>query len=97
MALIKSVNLKSGFVAEFYRIRHIIIDYRGMFLLLDLYKDEAAFLAGNSPIESNEYFLEGELNPFPLNDADMNVNNTLTKKAYKALKDLPELTGAIEK
>jgi leucyl aminopeptidase (aminopeptidase T) len=93
MALQKSQQLETGFIATYFRVARILIDqFEGRAQVqVVLYKDKAARAAGSAPVWSREFLFEGDANPFSI--ANMDSENPLAL-AYAKLKELPEFEGA---
>lgn len=62
MGLQKTISTAIGYDAEYSEIRRMYLDYTRQIarLVFDLYKDEAAYLAGNIPVKSINLELQGD-------------------------------------
>ena len=97
MSLKKSLELKSGYTADYWRIAYLGIDPINRELTIDAncYKSKAAYVADAEPIyKANASLTKKQLNALPL-------NILVTVKPWLATGDeilkliLPQLTGAI--
>lgn len=85
MAIKKQTTLSSGVVAEYLRIASVSYRDKRAYFRVDIYKDHASRIAGNTPVEESLMACAMDMEDF---------NDSPLEQMYAYLKALPKLAGS---